>query len=167
MVTLPAPYNPDVPMVRANAIIQADAVAAALTAMRNTAIAGSFLVFVVTVAFAQTVPDTTIVHGIGGKSCGDYLSAVSDHTPGTGMQIKQADGEYFDAAFVQREWLAGFLTAMNVMWSEPAMQITADAAAIDVWIRKWCEQHPDSALVHAAAAFVREQFLAHLSKPEP
>jgi hypothetical protein len=136
--------------------------------MRKTALTCLFLIFVAgAAAFAQAELDTTTVHGIGGKSCSDYLSAVSDHAPGTGMQIKQADGEYFDAAFVQREWLAGFITAMNTMWSEPAMQITADAAAIDVWIRGWCEQNPNGALVHAAAAFVREQFLTHLSKPEP
>jgi hypothetical protein len=139
----------------------------AFAAMRKTALACLFLTFAAGGGFGQTTPDTTIVYGIGGKSCGVYLSAVSDHAPGTGMQIKQADGDYFDAAFVQREWLAGFMTAMNMMWSEPAMQITADAAAIDVWIRKWCEQHPNSALVHAAAAFVREQFLTQLTKPEP
>jgi hypothetical protein len=133
--------------------------------MRNTAVACLLLTWAVTAAFAQSVPDTTTVHGIGGKSCGDYLSAVSDHAPGTGMQMEQANGEYFDAALVQREWLAGFMTAMNM--TEPTMQITADAAAIDVWIRGWCEQHPNGALVHAAAAFVREQFLTQLTKPEP
>ena len=82
------------------------------------------------------------------------------------MQIKQGDEEYFDAAFVQSQWLAGFMTAMNMMWSEPVMQNTADAAAIDVWIRKWCLQNPNSVLVRAAAAFVREQFLTQLTKPE-
>jgi hypothetical protein len=57
------------------------------------------------------------------------------------MKVKRADVDYFDAAHVQSEWLAGFMSAMN-MWSEPAMQTTADAAAIDIWIRKWCEQDP-------------------------
>lgn len=56
------------------------------------------------------------------------------------------------------------MTAMNMVWSEPAMQITADAAAIDDWIRKWCEQNPTRLLVHAAAAFAREQFLTQLSR---
>jgi hypothetical protein len=55
------------------------------------------------------------------------------------MQIKQADGEYFDAAVVQREWLAGFITAMNTMWSEPAMQITANA---DPMTDRWQELAP-------------------------
>jgi hypothetical protein len=136
--------------------------------MRKTALACLFLAFVAGAgALAQAEPDTTTVHGIGGKSCGDYLSAVSEHAPGTGMQIRQGNREYFDEALVRREWLAGFMTAMNMMWSEPTMQITADAAAIDVWIRQWCAQNPSGALVHAAAAFVREQFLTHLSKPEP
>jgi hypothetical protein len=55
------------------------------------------------------------------------------------MQIKQADGEYFDAAVVQREWLAGFITAMNTMWSEPALQITANA---DPMTDRWQEHAP-------------------------
>ena len=31
-----------------------------------------------------------------------YLSAVSDHAPGTGMTVKQAGVDYFDAATVVR-----------------------------------------------------------------
>jgi hypothetical protein len=156
-------------MARANASIQVvlEVALGAFAAVRNTAIACSYLTWVAAAGFAQAVSDTTIVHGIGGKSCGEYLSAVSDRAPGTGVQMKQADGEYFDAAHVQSEWLAGFMTTMNMLWSEPAMQITADAAAIDAWIRNWCEHNPTGVLVHAAAAYVREQFLTQLSKPEP
>jgi hypothetical protein len=132
--------------------------------VRNTLIAFLLLTCTGDIGFAQTLLDTTIVHGIGGKSCGEYLSAASNHPPGTGMTAKQADVDYFDAATVQSEWLAGFMTAMNMVWSEPTMQITAGAAAIDDWIRKWCERHPTQVLVHAAAAFTREQFLTQLSK---
>ena len=96
------------------------------SAMRNTLIA--FLLCTAEVGFAQTLLDTTTVHGIGAKSCGVYFSAVSVHAPGTGMTVKQADVDYFDAATVQSEWLAGFITAMNMVWSEPTMQITAGAA---------------------------------------
>jgi len=51
---------------------------------------------------------------IGAKSCGEYLSAVSDHAPGTGMTVKQADMDYFDAATVRSEWLAGFMPGSKV-----------------------------------------------------
>ena len=44
--------------------------------MRNTLIA--FLLCTAEVGFAQTLLDTTTVYGIGAKSCGEYLSAVSD-----------------------------------------------------------------------------------------
>jgi hypothetical protein len=134
--------------------------------VRNNLIAFLLLTCTGDIGFGQTLLDTTIVHGIGGKSCGEYLSAASDHPPGTGMTVKRADVVYFDAATVQSEWLAGFTTAMNMMWAEPAMQITAGPAMIDGggWIRKWCERNPTQALVHAAAAFSREQFLTQLSK---
>ena len=136
-------------------------------AVRDTLLMSLLLTCVAEVGFAQTVPDTAIIHGIGAKSCGEYLSAISDHAPGTGMKVQQADVDYFDKAYVQSEWLGGFMTAMNMMWAEPTMQIAADPAAIDVWIRKWCEQDPTQVLVQAAAAFVREQFLTQLSKPQP
>jgi len=82
--------------------------------VRNTLIAFLLLTFASNVGFAQTLLDTTVVHGIGGKSCGEYLSAVSDHAPGTGMTVKQADVEYFDAATVRSEWLAGFMPGSKV-----------------------------------------------------
>jgi hypothetical protein len=92
------------------------------------------------------------------------LSAISDHAPCTGLTVKQADVDYFDAATVQSEWLAGFMTAMKHGVVEPTMQITAGPAAIDDWIRTWCERHPIQVLVHAVAVFSREQFLTELSK---
>jgi hypothetical protein len=132
-------------------------------AVRNTVITSFLLTCVAAVGFAQAAsPGEPLVHGAGLNSCSQYLSAVSDRAPGIGMKVKRADVDYFDAAHVHSEWLAGFMSAMN-MWSAPTMQITADAAAIDVWVRKWCEQHPTQVLVRAAAAFVREQFLTQLS----
>ncbi len=35
--------------------------------------------------------------------------------------------------------------------------IKNDDAAIDVWIRKWCEQNPTNKLIDAAWAFVWDQ----------
>ena len=90
-------------------------------------------------------------------------SAVSDQRPAPACSKAGGRG-YFDAATVQSEWLAGFMNAMNMVWYEPTMQITAGAAEMDDWIRKWCERSPSRVLVHAAAAFVREQFLTQLSK---
>ena len=133
--------------------------------MRNTLIAFLLLTFASNVGFAQTLLDTTVVHGIGGKSCGEYLSAVSDHAPGTGITMKQADMDYFDAATVQSEWLAGFMTAMNMVWSEPTMQITAGAAVIDDWIKKWCERNPTQMLVHASKARTQSECYAQHSFP--
>jgi len=53
-------------------------------------------------------------------------------------------------------WLGGFFSAMNFLISEPN-QIQGDNAAIDVWIRKWCEQNPTKQLIDAAWAFALDQ----------
>jgi hypothetical protein len=49
-------------------------------------------------------------------------------------------------------WLGGFFSATN-WWVMDADRndIQNDDAAIDVWIRKWCEQNPTKRLIEAAA----------------
>ena len=54
-------------------------------------------------------------------------------------------------------WLAGFLDATNLWVTNDRNSIQSDNAAIDVWIRKWCEQNPTKTLVEAASAFVWDQ----------
>ena len=54
-------------------------------------------------------------------------------------------------------WLAGFLDATNLRVTNDRNSIQSDNAAIDVWIRKWCEQNPTKTLVEAASAFVWDQ----------
>ena len=43
---------------------------------------------------------------------------------------------------------------MNWLVLDQPNGIKTDNAAIDVWIRKWCEQNPTQDFVDAASAFV-------------
>jgi hypothetical protein len=54
-------------------------------------------------------------------------------------------------------WLSGFLSATNVWVTQEPNGIRYDNAAIDVWIRKWCEQNPTKPLWEAALQFVWDQ----------
>jgi hypothetical protein len=64
---------------------------------------------------------------------------------------------YSDDHFRYMGWLNGFLIATNWWVTREPNGIQSDDAAIDVWIRKWCEQNPTKPLAHAASAFVRDQ----------
>jgi hypothetical protein len=48
---------------------------------------------------------------------------------------------------------------VNARWEGQVVtnDIKIDTAAIDVWIRKWCEQNPTKTLFEAAWAFVWDQ----------
>jgi hypothetical protein len=48
-------------------------------------------------------------------------------------------------------------TATNWLVTNEPNGIQSDNAAIDVWIRKWCQQNPTKSLFQAAAEFVRDQ----------
>jgi hypothetical protein len=54
-------------------------------------------------------------------------------------------------------WLDGFLNATNLWVLNGPNGIRSDSAAIDVWIRKWCEQNPTMPLIQAAHQFVSDQ----------
>ena len=98
------------------------------------------------------------VHGMGNNSCGKYLAAVHGHAPGKGSGFNDRwRGKFSDDHSLYMQWLAGFLTATNLWVTNEPNSIRFDGAAIDVWIRKWCEQNPTKTLLDAASAFVWDQ----------
>jgi hypothetical protein len=109
----------------------------------------------------------TAVHGqgrsiftydLGTHSCGKYLAAVHGHPPGTGKVMNNPQGgRYVDEHFRYMAWLGGYLSAMNWWVTDEPNEFRVDSAAIDVWIRKWCEQNPTKHLVEAATEFVWDQ----------
>jgi hypothetical protein len=46
---------------------------------------------------------------------------------------------------------------MNWLVLDRPNGIESDNAAIDVWIRKWCEQNPTKPLIEAASEFAWDQ----------
>jgi hypothetical protein len=100
----------------------------------------------------------TYTYGLGNHSCGKYLAAVHGHPPGRGNVINHPQkGQFSDDHYLYMHWLAGFLSATNWLALNEPNFIKNDGAAIDVWIRKWCEQNPTKPLFQAAEEFVRDQ----------
>jgi hypothetical protein len=97
------------------------------------------------------------IYDLGRHSCGKYLAAVHGHPPGKGKVIKHPEGQFSDDHIRYMDWLGGFLTATNWWVTDEHNDIRTDNAAIDVWIRKWCEQNPTKHLVEAASEFVWDQ----------
>jgi hypothetical protein len=108
------------------------------------------------------------LYGLGANSCGQYLAAVHGHPPGKARALNRPEGRYSDDHFRYMAWLDGFFSATNILVDE-RNQLKVDAAAIDVWIRKWCEQNPTQPLVEAASAFASASLSndAHTSLPRP
>jgi hypothetical protein len=106
-------------------------------------------------AFAEQ-QEATIVLGAGQKSCGEYLAAVYGLSPGSFRVATTPTGKtYGNDARALYEWLAGFISAANAA-SPDGVQIKTDPAAIDVWMRKHCEQNRTRSVSHAAQQFVQE-----------
>jgi hypothetical protein len=107
-------------------------------------------------AFAEQRQEATIVLGAGQKSCGEYLAAVYGLSPGRFRVETTPTGKtYGNDARALYEWLAGFISAANAA-SPDGVQIKTDPAAIDVWMRKHCEQNRTRSVSHAAQQFVQE-----------
>jgi len=117
-------------------------------------IAASALSYGTTADAQEKVIFTT---GLANNSCGKYLAAVHGHPPGKSMVADLPQGQFHDDHHRYIEWLRGFLTATDLLVMDGPNQLKVDDAAIDVWIRKWCEQNPTKPLFQAAMAFVRDQ----------
>lgn len=76
------------------------------------------------------------------------------------MTMKTADGRtLFDESAIYKNWLLGYLTAVNVMRDDSVMpSIELDNEAIDLWMRNWCNAHPTSSMFDGARAFVAEEY---------
>jgi hypothetical protein len=116
-------------------------------------VAALILSFAPTASYAQEA----YVSPLGQHSCGKYLAAVHGHAPGKGNVINHREGRFSDDHGRYMGWLEGFFTATNWWVTINENGIQSDSAAIDVWIRKWCEQNPTKALVDAASEFVWDQ----------
>ena len=117
-------------------------------------VAALILSYATTASYAQQAN----VSAPGTPSCGKYLAAVHGHAPGAGIGFNDRwRGQFYDDHFRYMAWLAGFLDATNLWVTNDRNSIQSDNAAIDVWIRKWCEQNPTKSLVEAASAFVWDQ----------
>src|SRR5262245_13640870 len=110
--------------------------------------AALLLSFVSTVGYAQK----GIGHGAGLYSCGKYLSAAHNQAPGGYRNFTGPEGEQLVTLHgLYLEWLLGFITATNFSMSAgTGNNIQTDAPAIDVWVRKWCEQNPTRTIADAA-----------------
>ena len=106
-------------------------------------------------AFAEQ-QEATIVLGAGQKSCGEYLAVVYGLSPGSFRVATTPTGKtYGNDARALYEWLAGYISAANAT-SPDGVQIKTNPAAIDVWMRKHCEQNRTGSISHAAQQFVQE-----------
>jgi hypothetical protein len=98
------------------------------------------------------------VYNPGTHSCGKYLAAVHGHPPGKGKVLNYPqEGRFFDDHSLYMAWLHGFFSATNYWVTNNPNDIQSDQSAIDVWIRKWCDQNPTKTLAEAASAFVWDQ----------
>jgi hypothetical protein len=119
-------------------------------------VAALILSYGTTASYAQG--RSAYIHNWGIDSCGKYLAAVHGHPPGTGTGYNDPQrGTFYDDHHLYMAWLGGFFSATNLWVTDGPNGIKGDEAAIDVWIRKWCEQNPTKSLSDAAAAFAWDQ----------
>jgi hypothetical protein len=124
--------------------------------MRYTTIAFLLLSCAATASYAQV--RNLFVSDLGNHSCGKYLAAVHGHPPGVGRVLKDSsEGQFSDDHHRYVAWLGGFFSATNWWVMDERNQVRIDNSAIDVWIRKWCEQNPTKFLIEAASAFAWDQ----------
>jgi 3D (Asp-Asp-Asp) domain-containing protein len=94
-----------------------------------------------------------LVMGLGSKSCGSYVLALSQNQ--TNMALISDGQRYPTMAFAYGQWVDGFVSGTNLSRHAGAEQINVDPSGIDLWVDNYCKKHPAQTIVDAAGAFIR------------
>jgi hypothetical protein len=90
--------------------------------------------------------------GIGQQSCGTYSLAFQDASPSTG--ITYLGHEYFSKSAAFEEWVAGYVSGVNMGRRSINKQINVDLDGIALSVKKICDEHPDWHIIAAVSAFI-------------
>jgi hypothetical protein len=101
-----------------------------------------------------------LVIGVGQRSCGEFVAAVGMTPVGMVLQHPAQDGGKYYAELIRyHEWAMGFVTGFSSGHeSNTDDQIRIDLSALDLWLRKWCNDNPTKEFAQAAPAF-RDQMI--------
>lgn len=109
-------------------------------------LAAAWLFLIMQAAHAEDPAKGVVIWGIGQISCGRFI-----------QERERRAGPYgsYDATF--RQWLLGFITALN--WAGPDRRdllAGADAEGAMLWIENYCRARPLDTFFDAALALRRE-----------
>jgi hypothetical protein len=100
--------------------------------------------------------------GLGQKSCGAFIAATAGVPPGQYRVIQRQDGEYTNELSRYQQWMMGLASGYNAAHLEDTkLQLNVDIAALDLWMRNWCNKNPTKLLMSAGLAFIDEMMLGH------
>jgi hypothetical protein len=115
----------------------------------------NFKIFLAVALIVVNVPSakaaeepTTIVLGIGNKSCGSWTQAR--HSPGSLVDVYQG-------------WVAGFISSSNEFANNTQhidiLQHAPDAQGIWAWVDNYCTAHPLNSVAEASDSLAAELIL--------
>ena len=105
------------------------------------------------------VHSDTYVVGIGQSSCSSFIAAIGNTRPGMMKKMDTPDGAFVGENAEYQEWLLGFVSGFNeAQYGDKQKQIVAnvDMAAIDQWMRNWCNQNPTRTVFEGASTLIDE-----------
>lgn len=106
------------------------------------------------IAWATGSPQWAIT-GLGRDSCGKYLAARGTQSLGMEIKFTRPDGvEFFDKSEAYFEWIDGAITGFNLSDPTGKQQVVVDLEAIEVWLRRYCNDNPTTMLSDAVEQFV-------------
>jgi hypothetical protein len=123
--------------------------------MKRFDIGLSFAVCFAAMIWGAVAHADVLMLGIGNKSCGQFIAASGKRPPGIVRSIRTPDGDLLESENAEYlQWLLAFVSGFNS--AERGQQVRVDPAGMDLWMRKWCNQHPVKTVFEGAEAFIVE-----------
>ena len=112
------------------------------------------LLLTANVAHAET--GKPFIIGVGRNSCGQLIAASGKGPLGQHQEMDTEKGVFVGEYAEYLGWLEGFVSGYNATAERQKQVRGIEAAAMDLWMRNWCKEHPTQKVFEAATVFINE-----------
>lgn len=120
---------------------------------------GPMSFFFGSVCTAEDGPSKFTSVGLGARYCEDFNRAMENTSLSKG--VKSGGYEYYSPAAAYSEWIAGFVTAVNLTRSAGDKDVTAAFDDIAYEVKRYCSLHPGWTIANATSHFIIDNRKGH------
>lgn len=113
-----------------------------------------FLSIFVIIYAAPTYAQLKVAHGIGGKTCADFIAETQSEPIGSYFEKKLDGTNFYSAKYSYLQWVRGYITGYNFYNKDEIIMDTRNILEIE--LKNYCNSNPSHVFTMSADNFVKK-----------